>query len=73
LEVTVLATLIKGKQDGSEGESVKFTRKELVELIVGENLGRGGLERKLNFILDRKTVEDDEGVLMWKFDDGHIE
>jgi 3-hydroxyisobutyryl-CoA hydrolase len=73
MEVTVLATLIKGKQDGSEGESVKFTRKELVEFIVGENLGRGGLERKLNFILDRKTVEDDEGVLMWKFDDGHIE
>src|SRR5579859_190428 len=73
MEVSVLATLMRGKQDGSQGKDVKFSRKEFVEFVVGENLGRAGLERKLNFILDRKTVEDDEGKLMWKFDDGHVE
>ena len=72
-ETNVLATLMRGKLDGSKGEEVKYRRKELVEYLVGESLGRAGFERKLNYILDRKTVEDDEGRLMWKFDDGHVE
>ena len=54
--------------DGSPGDDVRFTRKEFVEYVVGENLGRAGAERKLNSILDRKTVEDMDGKLIWKFD-----
>lgn len=72
MEATVLATLMRGKMDGSKGEEGKFRRKELVEYMVGESLGRAGFERKLNSILDRRTVEDEVGRLIWKFDDGHI-
>jgi 3-hydroxyisobutyryl-CoA hydrolase len=68
MEVSVLATLMRGKMDGSVDEDAKFTRKELAEYIIGENLSRAGAERKLNFILDRKTVEDEFGKLIWKFD-----
>jgi 3-hydroxyisobutyryl-CoA hydrolase len=73
MEAGVLATLMRGKMEVSQGRDVKFTRKELVEFVVGENLGRAGLERKLNYILDRKTVEDGDGKLMWKFDSEHVE
>ena len=68
MEISVLATLMRGKMDGSPGDDVRFTRKEFVEYVVGENLGRAGAERKLNSILDRKTVEDADGKLIWKFD-----
>jgi hypothetical protein len=68
MEISVLATLMGGKMDGSPGDDVRFTRKEFVEYVVGENLGRAGAERKLNSILDRKTVEDMDGKLIWKFD-----
>lgn len=68
MESSVLATLMKGKMDGSVDEDAKYTRKELTEYITGENLGRAGAERKLNFILDRKTVDDEFGKLIWKFD-----
>jgi len=63
----VLAILMKGKTDGSIGEDAKWTRQELVEYIVGERLGKPGAERKANFILDRNTVEDAKGKLLWKF------
>lgn len=69
MEAGVLATLMTGKMDGSTGDDSQYTRKELVEYIVGEKLGRAGAERKLNFILDRKTVEDENGKLVWKFAD----
>jgi hypothetical protein len=54
--------------DGSAGENAKFTRKEFVEFVVGGNLGRAGAERKLNHILDTKTIVDGAGKLIWKFD-----
>ena len=72
MEINVLATLMRGKMDGSPGDDVRFTRKEFVEYIVGENLGRAGAERKLNSILDRKTVEDVDGKLIWKFDNAQM-
>jgi hypothetical protein len=68
MEAGVLAVLMRGKMDGSAGENAKFTRKELVEFVVGGNLGRAGAERKLNHILDTKTVVDGAGKLIWKFD-----
>jgi 3-hydroxyisobutyryl-CoA hydrolase len=67
MEVSVLATLMKGKIEW-ENENAGFTRKELVDFIVGQNLGKAGLERKLNFILDMKTVEDETGKVIWKFE-----
>lgn len=69
MEATVLGVLMRGKLNGSEGKGIKYTRKELVEFIIGEMLGKAGAERKLNFILDRNTVEDVDGSLIWKFDD----
>jgi len=69
MEAGVLAMLMRGKMDGSAGDDARFTRKEFVEYFVGEKLGRAGAERKLNFILDRKTVEDESGKLVWKFDE----
>lgn len=72
MEISVLATLMRGKMDGSPGDDVRFTRKEFVEYVVGENLGRAGAERKLNSILDRKTVEDMDGKLIWKFDNAQM-
>ena len=71
-EAGVLATLLKGKVDGICDET-RYTRKELVEYIVGEHLGKAGAERKLNFILDRKSVVDVNGTLVWKFDDSQTE
>ena len=73
MEAGVLATLMRGKMDGSTGDDAQYTRKELVEYIVGEKLGKAGGERKLNFILDRKTVEDENGKLVWKFDADKIQ
>jgi len=73
VEGTVLAILMKGKTDGSIGEDAKWTRQELVEYIVGERLGKPGAERKLNFILDRNTVEDANGKLLWKFKSASLE
>jgi hypothetical protein len=67
VEGAVLAMLMKGKTDGSIGEDAKWTRPELVEFIVGERLGKPGVERKVNFILDRCTAEDEHGKLLWKF------
>src|SRR5579871_1087546 len=64
MEGSVLAALMKGKLDGSSGEAAKFTRKEFVEFMVGERLGRAGAERKLNFILDMKTFADADGKLI---------
>jgi 3-hydroxyisobutyryl-CoA hydrolase len=72
MEGRVLGMLMKGKLDGSEGEKVKYTRKEFVEFVIGEMLGKAGAERKLNFILDRNTVEDVDGSLMWKFENTAI-
>lgn len=70
MEGTVLAALMKGKMDGSTGEEVRYTRKEFVEYMIGEKLGRAGAERKLNYILDMKTLEDQDGKVVWKFEDG---
>lgn len=69
MEASVLATLMRGKMDGSFDDEARFTRKELVEYVVGENLGRAGLERKLNHILDMRTIEGENGKVIWKFDD----
>jgi len=68
MEAGVLAKLMRGKMDGTDEDNVKFTRKEFVDFVIGENLGRAGAERKLNWILDMKTVTDDKGKLIWKFD-----
>lgn len=68
MEVSVLATLMKGRQDVKGLDEGMFTRKELVDYIIGERLGRAGAERKLNHILDRKTIEDANGKLVWKFE-----
>jgi 3-hydroxyisobutyryl-CoA hydrolase len=68
MEVTVLAVLMRGKMDGSTGKDAQFTRKEFVEHIVGSKLGRAGAERKLNYILDTKTVTREDDKLIWKFD-----
>lgn len=65
MEGTVLGHLMRGRMDGgTEG----FTRTEFVEYLVGERLGKAGFERKLNYILDRRTTVDGEGHLIWKFD-----
>jgi 3-hydroxyisobutyryl-CoA hydrolase len=69
MEASVLATLMRGKLDGTVGDDVHFTRKQLVEFLVGEHLGKAGLERKLNHILDTRTIELPSGQLIWKFDD----
>lgn len=63
----VLATVMRGKTDGSVGEAVRFTRDELVEYVLGERLEKPGAERKLNFILDRCTAVDAKGKVVWKF------
>jgi Enoyl-CoA hydratase/isomerase len=63
----VLATVMRGKTDGSVGEAVRFTRDELVEYILGERVEKPGAERKLNFILDRCTAVDAKGKVVWKF------
>jgi 3-hydroxyisobutyryl-CoA hydrolase len=68
MEAGVLATLMRGKLDGTVGDDVHYTRKQLVEFLVGENLGKAGLERKLNHILDTRTTELPSGQLIWKFD-----
>lgn len=73
MEDGVLATLMKGKTDGSIGESAKWTREELVTYIVGERLGKPGAERKVNYILDRNTVVDERGKLVWKFKNVELE
>ena len=72
MESRVLGVLMRGKLDGSSEDFVKYTRKELVEFIVGEMLGKAGAEKKLNYILDRNTVEDVDGSLIWKFDKTQI-
>ena len=69
MEGTVLAALMKGKMDGSRHGEARYTRKEFVEYMVGEKLGRAGAERKLNYILDMKTLEDNNGRVVWKFED----
>jgi 3-hydroxyisobutyryl-CoA hydrolase len=69
MEESVLAALMKGKLDGSSGADSMFTRKEFVEFMIGERLGRAGAERKLNYILDMKTFEDVDGKLLWKFEE----
>ena len=66
MEGTVLGHLMRGRIDGTA--ETKFTRKEFVEYLVGERLGKAGFERKLNYILDRRTMDDDDGNLVWKFD-----
>jgi hypothetical protein len=72
MESRVLGVLMRGKLDGSSGDDVKYTRKELVEFIMGEMLGKAGAERKLNYILDRNTMEDVDGSIIWKFDKTQI-
>jgi len=65
MEGTVLGHLMRGRVDaGTDG----FTRKEFVEYLVGERLGKAGFERKLNYILDKRTMLNEEGNLIWKFD-----
>ena len=66
MEGTVLGHLMRGRVDGTMNP--KFKRKEFVEYLVGERLGKVGFERKLNYILDRRTTEDEEGNVIWKFD-----
>ena len=67
MEDGVLAMVMRGKTDGSVGDAVRFTRDELVEYVLGENLGKPGAERKINFILDRCTAVDGKGKVVWKF------
>ena len=67
MEGTVLGHLMRGRMDGG-GVRGTFKRKEFVEYLVGERLGKAGFERKLNYILDRRTMEDEDGQVIWKFD-----
>jgi len=69
MEESVLGALMRGKVDGSSDEDANFTRKEFVDFMAGERLGKAGAERKLNYILDMKTFEDEDGKLMWKFEE----
>jgi 3-hydroxyisobutyryl-CoA hydrolase len=68
MEAQVLSAIIRGKLDASADEDAPFSRKEFMEAFVGERLGKAGAERKLNYILDRRTMEDESGKLVWKFD-----
>ena len=68
MEAGVCAVLMRGKVDGSRGQAAKFTRQEFVEFLVGERPQKAGLEKKLNAILNRKTIEDAMGKLVWNFE-----